>query len=128
MRRNLLIVDDSATTRAFIRRTIGMVGLETDVVHEAGDGAAALGLLAHHPVDLVVADLHMPVMDGVELVRRMQLDTAMRSIPVLVVSAEPDAERLRQLQEAGVAGCVRKPFTPEVFGAAISQIFGGAHA
>jgi two-component system chemotaxis response regulator CheY len=108
-----LIVDDSATTRAIIKRTIQMAQVPTDRIFEAPNGMEALRLLASEPVDLVLADLHMPEMDGVEMTRRLLADESLRRIPVVIISAEPDTSRLEQLKNDGVRGYLRKPFTPE---------------
>ena len=118
----VLIVDDSATTRSFVRRVLQMVGIDIVAIHEAPDGAAALQLLAVQCVDLVLADLHMPIMGGVELIRRMLADERLKRIPVLIVSADPNTARLENLQAAGVAAYLRKPFTPEEFRSAIKPV------
>jgi two-component system chemotaxis response regulator CheY len=123
----ILIVDDSATTRAFIRRALGMVGVEADAIHEAADGAIALALMKTVPVDFVFADLQMPNVDGEEMVRRMWADPALARVPVVMVSADPDADRLEGLRAAGAAGYLRKPFTPEEFRTVVMPFFGGAN-
>lgn len=128
MAHNILIVDDSATTRAFIRRTIGLAGFPVADLYEAGDGAAALGVLAARRVDLVVTDLHMPTMDGIEMTRRMRADPACRDIPVVVITADPNTDRLDRLREAGVKGYLRKPFTPESVRGALELAMGGIRA
>ncbi len=128
MTRSLLIVDDSATTRAFIRRTIQMAGIEADTFHQASDGLAGLQILRNHPIDLVLADLHMPIMDGAEMARRILADDTLKHIPVLIVSADPNTERLEQLRKEGAAGYVRKPFTPEAFRDAIVPLLGATNA
>lgn len=110
---NILVVDDSATTRALIGRTIRLAELPGASVCEAPDGRSALAVLRSRPIDLVLADLHMPEMGGVELTQRMRDDPALRSIPVVIVSAEPDLRRLEALKSQGVAGVIRKPFKPE---------------
>lgn len=127
MTESILIVDDSAITRAFVRRTLQMAGIESKIVREAADGAAALQLLRTHPVDLVLADLHMPVMDGVQLARAILADEKLKHVPVLIVSADPNTDRLEQLRKEGVAGYIRKPFTPEAFRDAIHRLTGVAH-
>lgn len=127
MGHSFLIVDDSATTRAFIKRTLQMTGIPIDKCHEAADGAAGLEMLKANAVDLVLADLHMPIMDGAEMARRILKDEKLKHVPVLVVSADPNTERLDQLRGEGVAGYVRKPFTPETFRDAVQPILGGAH-
>ena len=124
---NILIVDDSATTRAVIRRTLAMAGIPTDHCYEAADGEAGLVLLKSHNVDLVLADLNMPGMDGVAMAARILADPATRNIPVIVVSAEPDAQRLAALERQGVRGCIRKPFTPEAIRDVVKQVLGVAH-
>jgi two-component system chemotaxis response regulator CheY len=126
MGRSILIVDDSATTRAFIRRAVRMAGVDADAVHEAADGAIGLDLLRAHRVDLVFADLQMPNLDGEQMVRQMWADPALRRTPVVMVSADPDTDRLEALRAAGAAGVLRKPFTPEEFSAAVAPLFGGA--
>jgi two-component system, chemotaxis family, chemotaxis protein CheY len=123
MKMKILIVDDSATTRAIIKRIIRMTDLPVEELYEAVDGAAALSLLATTRVDVVLADLNMPVMNGVELIRRMRADATLRDIPVIVISAQPDAQRIAQLQRDGVRGYLAKPFTAERLRDLISPIF-----
>jgi len=110
---NILIVDDSATTRAMIKRTIQLARIETGKIYEAGDGRAGLEVLASNAVDVVLADLNMPEMGGMEMTHRMRQAEATRNVPVVVVSAEPNVERLEALKRDGIQGYVRKPFTPE---------------
>ncbi|MGC3970707.1 MAG: response regulator [Pirellulales bacterium] len=110
---NILIVDDSATTRAVIRKTIKLAGVKTTAVDEAADGCAALEFLADHEVHLVFADLNMPKMGGDELIRRMADDARFSHIPVIVVSTEGSQTRLGEILLPIVAGFIRKPFTPE---------------
>ena len=124
----LLIVDDSATTRAFIRRAVELAGYETDVVHEAGDGRAALDLLKSQPVDLVLADLNMPGMDGEQMMREMRDTESLKEIPVVLVTADPNLARLQQLRQGYAIGVVRKPFTPEALRNALQHAIGGIDA
>jgi two-component system chemotaxis response regulator CheY len=123
-----LIVDDSATTRAIIRRTIRLSGVPADAVLEASNGIEALQMLTGERVDLVLADLHMPGMDGVELMKNMQRDQLLATIPVVIVSADPNISRIEELTRNGVRGHLRKPFTPESLRALIEQTLGAAHA
>jgi two-component system chemotaxis response regulator CheY len=109
----ILIVDDSATTRHMIKRVIGIAGLVVHQIEEAADGEAALAIMNSTPVDLVMADLNMPVMDGFEMIRRMHASESLRHIPVVVISAQPDTEQIAQLTKDGVRGYLPKPFTPE---------------
>src|SRR5438105_3829117 len=124
----VLIVDDSATTRAIIKRTIRSAGLPVDRFFEAGDGSAALELLACGTIDLVLADLHMPRMDGVEMTRRLLANPETSSIPVVIISAEPNAERIEQLKREGIRAYLRKPFTAEGIRQVVTDVMGVAHA
>lgn len=119
---NILIVDDSAVTRAAIKRTLCLAGMSLSSIFEAGNGHAALEVLENVRVDLVLADLHMPEMDGVEMTSRILANDATKDIPVMVVSAEPSAQRLEQLKQSGVRGYIRKPFTPEQIRRGIADI------
>jgi len=119
-----LIVDDSTTTRAIIKRTIQMSQVPTDTVLEAANGMEALRVLACEAVDLVMADLHMPDMDGLEMTRRLLSEQSTRHIPVVVISAEPNCDRLEQMKREGVRGYQRKPFTPESLRALVTETLG----
>jgi two-component system chemotaxis response regulator CheY len=129
MSHNVLIVDDSAITRAMIKRIVKLCDPPPDNIYEASDGCQALGLLELHAVDLVLADLHMPVMDGEEMARLMHCDSAMKEIPIVVISADPNATRMRELKKLGVRGHLAKPFTPEELRDLLDQLFGAtSHA
>lgn len=123
---NILIVDDSATMRAMIKRIVRMAGVAVGELFEAGDGLAALGILATSRVDLVLADLNMPGMTGVEMTHEMRQDEQLRDIPVIVISAEPNIDRLEQLKKDGVQAYVRKPFTPEAVREVVTRVMGVA--
>lgn len=124
----ILIVDDSATMRAMIRRSVGLAGLDVEAFYEAGHGADALVLLRREKVDLVLADLHMPVMNGVELSRAVLADPALAAVRIAVISAEPSADKLLELKRAGVRGFVRKPCTPEMLRDLITSVLEPLHA
>ncbi len=124
----ILIVDDSATTRALIKRTIQLAKLPVEKLFEAADGKAGLAQINANPVDLVLADLHMPEMDGAEMTRQILKNPATANTPVVIISAEPNNERIAQLQLEGVKGYLRKPFTPESLREVINQVLGVAHA
>jgi two-component system chemotaxis response regulator CheY len=124
---DILIVDDSATTRALIRRSIQMAGVPAANVYEADNGLAALDVVAANHVDIVLADLHMPQMDGVELTRRLLADPATKDVPVVIISAEPDQSRIDALRQQGARGYLRKPFRPEGVREVINQLLGETH-
>lgn len=110
---NVLVVDDSPVTRKMVRRAITAAGLALGEIHEAGDGEQALALLAHHPVDLVLADINMPGMTGVELVDQMSRLPELSAIPVVMIASPTSEERLEQLIRQGARGYLTKPFRPE---------------
>ncbi|MCC6239419.1 MAG: response regulator [Phycisphaerales bacterium] len=125
MKFNLLIVDDSAITRAIIKRTIKMAELTVENIYEAGNGQSGLEVLGQASVDLVLADLNMPEMDGFEMTRRMLADERLKHIPVVVISAEPNAADFAR--DVGIHGCLSKPFTPEAVRSAVLQALGVEH-
>src|SRR5450432_3182185 len=123
---NILIVDDSATTRAMIKRTIRMTNLPIGQLYESPNGKIALELLATAPVDLILADLNMPEMDGFEMTRRIRSNDATKNIPVIVVSASPNAEDFARVEHA--SGCMPKPCTPEGIRQSIERALEVQHA
>ena len=121
---NILVVDDSVTVRSVIARALDLAGVPLGTLFQAGNGEEGLEVLRREWVDLVLADINMPVMGGVELVRRMMEDEAMKAIPVVIVSTEGSATRIKGLMDSGVKAFLRKPFTPEGLKATIDGIMG----
>jgi len=119
----VLIVDDSPVMRNFIRRVLRMSGLAIDVLLEAGDGNAALQLLADAHVDLVLSDINMPGMDGEELIRRMESDEDLNQIPVIVVSTDSTTHRVQMMLGYGARGYIQKPFHPETLRSEVERVF-----
>ncbi len=124
MSANILIVDDSSLTRAAIRRVVGMLELPIEEIFEAGNGIEALDCLRSQQIDLVLADLNMPEMNGLELVEKMKQDEQLSRIPVIVVSTESSTTRIDGLMDTGIRGYLHKPFQPEDFRNIISQNLG----
>jgi two-component system chemotaxis response regulator CheY len=110
---NILIVDDSPMMRTFIRKVVNLTGLEIGEYCEAADGEEALKLLQLHWMDLVLTDINMPRMNGEQLIRRLENDEVLRSIPVIVVSTDSSQNRVQQMLALGARGYVSKPFLPE---------------
>lgn len=121
---DILVVDDSPVTRKMVRRAIGLCGLEIGQVHEAGDGAEALARLAEHHVDLVLADINMPVMNGMELVERMNADPQHSKIPVIIVATPISEQRIERLLDIGARAYLAKPFRPEALKDLVLEILG----
>lgn len=109
----ILIVDDSLTARTFIARTLQMAGIPLNQIYQARNGREALDLLEREWVDLVFADINMPVMNGTEMVRCMRAADLLKSIPVIIVSTDRSAHRMAEMKEAGVQAYLTKPITPE---------------
>ena len=124
---NIMIVDDSPQMRAFIRKVVGLTGLEVGEYSEAADGRDALKKLAECWVDLVLTDINMPNMNGEEFVRRMESDDLLRSIPVIVVSTDSSRSRIRQMMALGAKGYVSKPFLPEALRDEVERVLGLPH-
>ncbi len=113
MAADILVVDDSGTMRGMIRRTLAISGLDVNAVYEAGNGIEALAQMHAHAVSVVVLDINMPVMNGVQLIKRVRDDPRLRDIPIIVASTEGSEQRIQELLAAGARSFVRKPFRPE---------------
>jgi len=125
---NILVVDDSRTTRMIISKTLNMTGISIGELHQAENGQEALDILDKEWIDLVLADINMPVMDGIEMVNRMSADGLMKTVPVVVVSTEGSKTRIEEMRSKGVRAYIRKPFTPEIVKDILEDILGGQDA
>jgi two-component system chemotaxis response regulator CheY len=121
----ILIVDDSDTIRAVVQRTLKMTKLPIDRIIEASDGAQAIEKLKESWIDIVFTDIHMPRMNGLELVDTMHGNPDLRDIPVVVISTEGSSTRIEELRSKGIRGYLRKPFTPESIRDIIVETLGG---
>jgi len=124
----VLIVDDSPVMRAFIRRIMLLSGIEAAEFLEASDGQEALAVLRQNWVDVVLTDINMPGMDGEQLVRCLEADDLLKSVPVVVVSTDATEGRVHQMLSLGARGYVKKPFLPETLREELERVLGGAHA
>jgi two-component system, chemotaxis family, chemotaxis protein CheY len=121
---NVLVVDDSAVMKSVIAKALEMSGVAVANLLRASDGREALGVMRSHWVDIVFADINMPVMNGLELVGEMKADDSLRSIPVVVISTEGSVARMHQLEQLGVRAFLRKPFPPEALKKTLESILG----
>jgi len=110
---NVLIVDDSQTMRKVIKKTVVLSGFTMGDCWEAGDGLEALEVVKTHNVDLILSDLNMPRMSGLEMVKKLGDDEAHRHIPVVLITTDGSQERLEEAHALGVKGYIQKPFHPE---------------
>lgn len=108
-----LIIDDSSVMRKIVERMLRQAGLESMIVHEAGSGTEGLELLKEKKVDLILSDINMPAMDGLEFLRQLRSRDLAPGIPVVMITTESSEEHVRQAILAGAQGYIRKPFTAE---------------
>jgi two-component system chemotaxis response regulator CheY len=108
-----LIVDDSSVMRKIVERSLRLAGLEPLVVFEAGSGVEGLDLLKTQKVDLILSDINMPSMDGLEFLRQLRAQNLAPGIPVVMITTESSMEFVQQAIQAGAQGYIRKPFTAE---------------
>jgi two-component system chemotaxis response regulator CheY len=108
----VLLVDDSATARMFVRKCLEIAGCREAEFFEATNGQEALAFLRDHPVDLVVTDLTMPVMDGQTFLTHVMASPRLNGIPVVVVSSAGNPAKEKELLEIGAVGILRKPVSP----------------
>jgi two-component system, chemotaxis family, chemotaxis protein CheY len=104
-----LVVDDFSTMRHVIRRQLREMGFEN--VEEADDGVAALAKMKSQAFDLVICDIGMPIMSGLDLLKTARIDATLRHVPMLMVTAEARKEDIVQAVQCGAAGYLVKPFT-----------------
>jgi len=121
---NILVVDDSAIVRAVIKKTLDLAGVDVGELYEAGDGKDGLAVLEDKWVDLVLADINMPVMTGIEMIEKMAEDGMMKTVPVIMISTEGSQTRIEELKAKGVRAYIRKPFTPELVKEVIDEVLG----
>ena len=125
---SILVVDDSPLIRKMMKRSLGLSKLDLGQVFEATNGQEALALLQQEWVDVVLADIHMPVMSGTQLIETMSTDEMLKHIPVVVVSAERSQPAIEHLKTLGICAHLTKPFTPEEVLATVSSVLAEAGA
>jgi two-component system chemotaxis response regulator CheY len=118
---NILIVDDFSTMRRIVKNLLNDLGLTN--TSEAEDGNSALAFLRSRPCDFVVTDWNMPGMTGLDLLRAIRADEALKKLPVLMVTAEAKREQIIEAAQAGVNGYIIKPFTAATLQEKLTKIF-----
>ena len=121
----ILIVDDFSTMRRIIKNLLRDLGFTNTV--EADDGLTAIPILNSGSIDFLVTDWNMPGMTGIDLLRHVRADEKLRSLPVLMVTAEAKREQIIEAAQAGVNGYVVKPFTALALKEKIEKIFERIH-
>jgi len=108
-----LIVDDSGVMRKIVERSLRQAGLELAEVWEAGNGLEALAVLQQKTPDLILTDINMPNMDGLEFVKQLRGVDSAQGVPVVMITTEGSESRVVEALSCGARGYIRKPFTPE---------------
>ena len=108
-----MVVDDSAAIRKILQRVLRQTGMAIHTIHEAGDGQEALTLLGTQRVDLVLSDINMPKMDGLQMLACLKASDQWRHIPVVMITTEGGETKVAEAVRLGAAGYVRKPFTAD---------------
>ncbi|MBU0674207.1 MAG: response regulator [Proteobacteria bacterium] len=121
MSKTIMTVDDSASVRQMVSFTLSGAGYG---VVEAEHGQDALDKLKAAAVNLIITDLNMPVMDGIELVRAVRSDPALKFLPIVLLTTESQDSKKQEGRQAGATGWIVKPFKPEQLLAVVKKIIG----
>jgi two-component system chemotaxis response regulator CheY len=119
---NVLIVDDSVIIRGMVARALDISGVEVAQYFFASNGEIALQHLEQDDIDIVFADINMPVMDGEQMLQKMNERGLMADIPVVVISTERGSKRQQELRKQGVGAYLEKPFLPERLKEIVSEL------
>ena len=121
MSKTIMAVDDASTMRKLIAITLKGAGHN---VLEAEDGLSALGTLSKQSVDLVISDINMPRMNGIELIKNLRQLPQHKTTPILVVTTESDPTIKNTAKAAGATGWIVKPFKPEQLVEVVARVLG----
>lgn len=119
MSKRAITVDDSKTMRDMVAFTLKGAGFE---VLEAEDGKVAIGVLGNQPVDLIITDLNMPNMNGIEFIKEVRQNPTYKFTPILMLTTEGDNTKKTEGKDAGATGWIVKPFNPEKLLQVISKV------
>ena len=120
----ILVVDDFSTMRRIVRNLLVELGFSNGLIQEADDGENALTMLRNNAFDMVVTDWNMPNMTGIDLLRAIRAEPALKGMPVLMVTAENNRDQIIAAAQAGVNGYIVKPFTALAVVAAVGFVAG----
>lgn len=110
---NVLVVDDSAAIRKILQRVLRQTEMQLGDIFEAGDGVEALDVLNSQQIGLVLSDVNMPNMDGLQLLGEIKGKETLKAIPVVMITTEGSQNKVLEAVGLGASGYVRKPFTTE---------------
>src|SRR5512140_395650 len=118
----ILIVDDSSMMRRLIKRVVVLADVPVEDILEAGDGAEALAILESQDVQLLLTDINMPVMTGIELLRELAADDRWGNLTRVVISTDGSANRREEVAGLDVRCYLEKPFSPEVMRDVLTEV------
>jgi two-component system chemotaxis response regulator CheY len=121
MSKIIMTVDDSASIRQMVSFTLRQSGYQ---VIEAVDGKDALSKLKEHTVSMLLTDLNMPNMDGIELIRKVRAHSSCRFVPIIMLTTESQGEKKQEGKAAGATGWIVKPFKPDQLLAVVRKVLG----
>jgi two-component system, chemotaxis family, chemotaxis protein CheY len=110
---DILIVDDSAAIRKILTRVLAQADVPVGRVFEAGDGLEALNVLEAQKVGLILSDINMPNMDGLQFLGRVRANADFKDVPIVMITTEGSQNKVLEAVQLGASGYVRKPFTAE---------------
>ncbi len=122
MGKTIMTVDDSASIRQMVNFTLREVGYN---VLEAVDGKDALAKIRGATVSMVITDLNMPNMDGIELIRNLRANSAYKFIPIIMLTTESQGTKKQEGKSAGATGWIVKPFKPDQLLSVVKKVLGG---
>lgn len=117
----IMTVDDSASVRQMVGFTLEQAGYE---VVQAEDGVDAMNKLAQSQVHMMITDLNMPNMDGIQLIREARTNPQTKFLPIVMLTTESQAEKKQEGKSAGATGWIVKPFKPEQLLAVVKKVLG----
>ncbi len=121
--RKVIVVDDSSVMRQIIKNNLKQLGFEQSNLVDAEDGEQALKKMNEEDVDLVISDWNMPRMTGIDFLRAIRADGALKELPFLMVTSEADKEKIMEAVKAGVNQYIVKPFNATQLEEKIKEIF-----
>ena len=121
MAKTVLTIDDSSSVRLMVKMTLKGAGYDVD---DAADGAQGLKAATARAYDAIITDINMPVMDGVEFIRRFRATPQGKGVPLVVLTTESDAGLKQQAREAGAMGWLMKPFKQEQLVSVVQKVAG----
>ena len=121
---NVLIVDDSNSMRAVIKKIVTISGFQMDKCLEANNGREAMEVLSTNWIDIIISDINMPEVNGLELLDQLQKNDTLKEIPVIMITTEGSAERMQEAFKRGAKGFVKKPFLPDEIKKVLYDVIG----